>query len=241
MKFFSKIRAGVNMVRRFILGLLALVIAVVVVHASDFWAGKNWKEWSKGECEALLAESPWAHIWRGGGPQGDQLAYAVQLRSALPVREAIVRQLQIDQKYDHMTGAQRTAFDTRAEQILSRAYDDVILVHVDFSKGIAARYLQGVINSFHTDADTFSASIATEDGNRVAPIRVDIKTDYSFDLIFPRAKNGMPEIKEGQRHFSVQFQSPQFTNPNQSITVPNKLIAVEFDLGKMDSGGKPDY
>ena len=223
---------------------IALTIMILVVfnaNATDFWLAKDWKQWSKDQCESLLAESPWAHSWRGGGPLGDQLAYAVQLRSSLPAREAMVRKLQLDQKYDKMTGVQRAEFDAKAAQILGRSFDDIILVHVDFSKGLAAPYLQTVLNTFHSGPDTMSASLVTDDGTRITPARVDIEANYAFDLILPRTQDGLLLIKDGQKHFSVQFQSPQVTNPNQSITVPPRLIGVEFDLTKMIVDGKLSY
>jgi|CZKC01.1.fsa_nt_gi hypothetical protein len=54
------------------------------------------------------------------------------------------------------------------------------------------------------------ASLVTDDGSQVKPIRVDMseKMTHTFDLIFPRMKDGVPLIKEGQKQFSVQFQSP---------------------------------
>ena len=56
------------MSRRCISAVLAVaILAALTVDASDFWISKDWKQWSKGECESLLANSPWAHIWRGGG------------------------------------------------------------------------------------------------------------------------------------------------------------------------------
>jgi len=218
-----------------------LTLAVLTANASDFWLAKDWTQWSKSDSESMLADSPWAHTWRGGGPAGDQLAFTVQLRSALPIRQAIVRQLQFDQKYDKMTDAQRSAFDTRAAQILSRGYDDAILVHVDYSKGFGAPYLPFVWFPSHSDTRVLDPSLVTEDGNRIIPTRFDSKPDHTFDLVFQRTKDGAPMIKEGQKHFSVQFHSPQFTNSNQGIDVPGRNVGVEFDLGKMVVSGKLNY
>ncbi len=221
--------------------LAVSALAVITASATDFWISKDWKQWSRSDCENLLTESPWAHAWKGGGQSGAELAYSVQLRSALPVRQAIVRQLQLDQKYDKMTEAQRTAFDSQASQILNRSYDDVILVHVDYSKSGASNSLQGLLNSFHSDADTFTASFSTEDGTRVTPARVDIGKNQAFDLIFPRTKDGLPVIKDRQKRFSIQFQSPQFLNSSTGITIPNKRIDLQFDLSKMIVDGKLAY
>jgi|CZKC01.1.fsa_nt_gi hypothetical protein len=225
---------------KFLAAAIAL-LAVLTANATDFWLTKDWRQWSKGDCENLLAESPWVHTWRGGGPAGDQLAFAVQLRSALPIRQAIVRQLQFDQKYENMTDAQRTTFDAQATQILNRNYDDAILVHVDYSKGLGAPYLPFAWFPTHSDTAILDPSLVTDDGTRISSSRFDSKTNYTFDLIFPRTKDGVPLIKDGQKHFSIQFHSPQITNNSQGITVPARNVGVEFDLGKMTIDGKISY
>ena len=47
--------------RRYIAGILLIVgLAAATAWADDFWAKKNWKEWSKGECDKILDDSPWA-------------------------------------------------------------------------------------------------------------------------------------------------------------------------------------
>ena len=91
---------------------LATVLAAFTVQASDFWLAKDWNQWSAHECAVLLAESPWTHTWRaapeftrvdpepgtGGvmsGPDGGQMIYAVQLRSSLPLRQALIRRQQL--------------------------------------------------------------------------------------------------------------------------------------------------
>src|SRR5271154_4238294 len=86
----------------------ALLIALAA-SASDYWLTKDWKQWSKDECTAILTESPWTHTWRSGD-LGAEIVCAIQLRSSLPVREAIVRQLQFEQKYDKLSADQRSSF-----------------------------------------------------------------------------------------------------------------------------------
>jgi len=177
----------------------------------------------------------------GGGPDREALVYSVQLRSALPIREAIVRKLQFDQKYDKMTEVQKKSFDTQAEQILTRTYDNMILVHVDFSKGSAANELNGHFGDFMKKGiEQLNASLICDDGSQLNSSRFEMKALGSFDLIFPRVSNGAPAIQEGQKHFSVQFQSPliQF---GSNTTVPSKRVRVDFDLEKMSFGGKLSY
>ncbi|MFQ5926621.1 MAG: hypothetical protein ACE5MH_04210, partial [Terriglobia bacterium] len=45
-----------------------------------------------------------------------RMTYQVQLRSALPIRQAQVRYAQINQKYDEMPPEQQRAFDQQAEK-----------------------------------------------------------------------------------------------------------------------------
>jgi hypothetical protein len=163
------------------------LLAAVTSSGSDFWLSKDWKQWSKGECEAMLVESPWAHTWRGGntenidpgaqstgrtqGTVGFGLVYSVQLRSSLPLRQAIVRQQQIDQKYDKMSAGQRAEFDTRAEQILNRKYDDTILIHVDFSKGGAAGNLGADLRRFAQMRENLHVTLVSDDGTTTSATR----------------------------------------------------------------------
>jgi hypothetical protein len=216
--------------------LAAVAVFALAANATDFWLTKDWKQWSKGDCENLFAESPWAHTWRSG----DQLAFAVQLRSSLPIRQAIVRQLQFDQKYDKMTDAQRGTFDAQAAQILNRTYDDAILVHVDFSRSSVADRLGADLHAYvQKGIEQLNALLITDDETKLAPSRFDMspKTPGTFDLVFPRLVNGVPAIKDGQKHFSVQFQTPQLIQPD----IPSRHVRVDFDLSKMAVSGKLSY
>jgi hypothetical protein len=241
--------------------LVATILAVFTVNASDFWLSKDWKQWSKDECARVLVESPWSHIWRGRTPgvntrqatetltpehteAVDYVVYSVQIRSALPVRQAIVRQQQIDLKYDKMTDEQRKEFDTRADQILSRKYDDTILVHMDYSKGKAASILAGDLHVYvQKGIEDLDAVLTTDDGAQTKASRFDInpKSPYSFDLVFPRVVNGVPVVKDGRKRIAVQFMSPELIGAYGGVNIPKERVRVEFDLTKMMLDGKLNY
>jgi hypothetical protein len=230
-----------------------LIFAAVAVSASDFWVSKDWRQWSKDDCEKLLADSPWAHIWRrgdGAGPNplgqaigaaaGDQFVFTVQLRSALPIRQAIVRQLQFQQKYDKMNDAQRSDFDKQADQILTRSYDNSILVHVDFYKGILGPALLGDLRRFPKELEAMDVTLVTSDKTRIKAGRVELsKTQGSFDAVFPRTSDAGPILKEGQGHFWIQFLRPAVLSTDGSgKTFPGGPVEVEFDPAKMVVSGK---
>jgi hypothetical protein len=245
------------MPRRLASAILAVfVLAAIAVRADDFWISKDWKQWSNGDCEKLLGDSPWAHIWRRGDgvgvdPQraglgsaaGDQFVFAVQLRSALPIRQAIVRQLQFSQKYDKMNDAQRSDFDKQADQILTRSYDNSILVHVDFYKGILGPVLLGDLRRYPNELQAMDVTLVTSDKTRIKASRVELsKTQASFDAVFPRTSDAGPILKEGEGHFWIQFVRPAVLSIDGSgKTFPGGPVEVEFDPTKMVVGGKLLY
>ena len=116
--------------RRHLAGALAFLILAAVAtivsltaRGEGFWEKKGWKEWSKDDVRKMLQDSPWAKKYSTGksivsrglpsetgaaqrGAAGDdreEIVYYVELMSALPVREALVRQEQLNKKYDKMT------------------------------------------------------------------------------------------------------------------------------------------
>jgi hypothetical protein len=160
--------------------------------------------------------------------------YAVQLRSALPIREAIVRQLEIAQQYNQKTDAQRKAFDAAAGQILNTSYDKTILVRLYSSKDNPGLRSQQVKN--------LQAMIVTEDGQQITPTQVDADpmTPDAIDLYFPRLINGAPAVKDGHKQFSFQFQTPQYLD-TKGVNVMPRRVTINFDLSKMLVEGKLTY
>src|SRR5262249_5156326 len=136
---------------------LRFLVAVALVTASFAqgpWAKKDWKQWSKDDCKKVLEESPWAQRWsesntkmanfatrtRGTSGVGSEseleVHYVVQLRSALPIRKAVVRQALIASGYDGMEPPKQKDMEKQTESFLNRAYDDVIVVHVIYGSNV---------------------------------------------------------------------------------------------------------
>lgn len=103
------------------------VVLLVVGHCSGARAQENWNkkpftEWSKADTEKVLNDSPWARTQEvrsvyGLGPPTD-FKFTLRLRSALPVREALVRHKQLEAKYERMSERDRAAFDARTKGLL---------------------------------------------------------------------------------------------------------------------------
>jgi hypothetical protein len=52
--------------------------------------------------------------------------------------------------------------------------------------------------------------------------------------------SGAPVIKDGQKGFSIRFQSPQLLIMGE-VNIPAQPVKVKFDLGKMLVNGKLNY
>ncbi|MGH9805348.1 MAG: hypothetical protein ACRD4D_09275, partial [Candidatus Acidiferrales bacterium] len=65
-----------------------------------------------------------------------RLIYRFQVRSALPVRQALVRRAQLQQDYERMPAEQRQIFDQQSERFLSEDFSDRVVVFATFESNI---------------------------------------------------------------------------------------------------------
>ncbi len=179
----------------------------MVLHDSP-WS----KRWAKGQVNTSAAVPGVSGAGQEGaaGESSPRIDYYFPIRSAEPVRDAIVRQFQLDQSYDtSMFADQKKSFDDRAAQILNRRYDDTILVHVIYDSNIQTfeRQLATYWQSITQDSIKDKVYLITERGDRISPNRfVSSRTGtYEFELNFPRTINGEPLIHSGDKEFSIQF------------------------------------
>jgi hypothetical protein len=229
-----------------IIGVLAVAfLAAIAANAMEFWDSKNWNKWSKDACEKLLTESPWAHSWTGvysatlgrierpqygiPGPTQNDLVYLVQIRSALPVREAAVREEQLSENYSKMTVDKRKVFDAWAARVLNQTPEEPIIVRVDLTRGAD-------LDAFEKPGETLHISLVADDGAQISATSVQLNRSAEYlDVSFPRVVAGAPAIKLGQKSFSIEFESPPV-----SVT-PAQSVKVKFDLSKMLVNGKPNF
>ena len=200
-----------------------------------------------------------------GGDSQLELHYYIELRSALPVREAIVRLQQI-QGYNKLTDDQKKQFDAKAKAYFETSYDDVIDVHVSY--GSAQQYLERQLaqywKSIPADGLPVDVFLINEKGDHITPVRFisPQSGDYSFELYFPRMQNNEPVIRATDKSFSIQFPHPAIgsqktgsnvptdsNNPNAvgntsnpaSPSLGKERVLVTYQLNKMMIGGKPSF
>jgi hypothetical protein len=201
-----------------------------VAFGADFWEKKDYNVWSKKECSKLLQDSPWAQdltlidpgIQRSTktSDDGQQLyvKYQIQFRSALPMRQAVVRQMQILQKYESLAPEQKQQFDKSADSFLSADYSNAVLLYVTFqtnSRSVAmeiARYWQ----SQTRDLLKNTVFLRNSKGVRVdlAQFNPPQGGETSFQFIFPRQANGEPLLDLEDKSLILEFTYPVISIPD---------------------------
>jgi len=237
------------------LGLSVFVcISVPAAFGADFWEKKDYTKWSEKECRKLLTDSPWAKqyvLTRTVGPVGltrganslgqstRSVTYQIQLFSALPIRQAIVRQLQITQNYERLTEEQKAQFDSQTEALLTADNSEVVVLNISYMTDYQpydldlARYWQ--IQT--TDSLKSSTYLKGSDGEKVPISNYVVIRDAQrvFRFIFPRKHRDREILGSEDKSLVLEFEYPHID------VIPGKLGFVEFKTKKMLFGDKIEY
>jgi len=234
-----------------------VLAAAVAVWAGDFWVEKDYQRWSEKECRKLLEDSPWA---RGrvlsevyitplqigptdpmsqpdaGDPtqrerQGNpRIEYRAQLRSALPVRQALVRLHQIRQSYDQMSPQQKQAFDTEAEKFLSVSFADTVVVYVGYTTTVQGddRELAFYWQKQTTDTLKNFVFLIGGKGQKIPMLRYAVaEAGRAFQFVFPRVYEEQPVVEATDKNLKLDFEHPGVRGQG------NQRILLEFPVKKM--------
>jgi hypothetical protein len=102
--------------------LSAIVALNLAASAQDFWMEKSYQRWTKEEIIRLISDSPWAQVREveadATTATGTIPNVTIRLRSAVPIRQALVRLRQIEAKYDKMDEKRRAEFDEKVRGTL---------------------------------------------------------------------------------------------------------------------------
>jgi hypothetical protein len=234
---------------------------VAPIQGGDFWQKKDYRQWNDAECKKMLENSPWAAVYPIGSVSMEPLKggrnstspndlnhentprveYHVQIRSALPIRQAVVRQALIKQKYDQMTPDQKKAIDQQTEKYLAGNYQDRIALYVGFGANIKdddtnlATYWQRQT----TDMLKNTVYLINDRGVRVPLLAYVVNGGAAreFEFDFPREFNGKPVILPEDKSVKLEFIHPIVANTNKSEV----RALVEFKPPKMSFAGSLVY
>lgn len=237
---------------------------LAAVQGNEFWHKKDYKQWNERECKKLLEDSPWAKrhvisqvfitplqqndITRGDGTRDDaqsrgresnpQLIYQVQLRSAPPVRQAMVRMQQISQKYDQMPAEQQQSFDQGAEKFLASRFADAVVVYVSITSNVQLDDREIARHWQNQTTDTLKNFVFLINGKgEKVPLRAYTVTNAgrAFQLIFPRQYNERPVATAQDKTLKIEFFHPRVRTSSE------QRVLIEFRVDKMLMQGEPVF
>lgn len=240
----------------------ALAAMALTAYAQEFWVKKEYKSWSENDCKKMLENSPWAKDWGDAKVHQDvfgqatgeraretetRLKYIAQIRSAMPLRQAMVRQMMFDAKYDKMSPEQKQALDQRAEQFLSAEFPDTIVIVVRYSVSVPG-WEQELANHWQSvppESVPVGVDLIGPRGERVQPMRYVVArgSGREFQFVFPRLVNGEPIIKPGDKSFKLEFPHPNVGREQETgrFAFPSGRAFFEFKVDKMVIGDKVAY
>jgi hypothetical protein len=182
------------------------------------WLTKDWTQWTADDCTYVLNGSPWSlqmyPMTVSIRPGEFNSSYTlVQLRSALPVRQALLRILRIEKHYDKMDEQKKLEFDQQNSAQLNENAAENVVVLID------------EVNVYNGGRDLTGQSPATQvalrlaDGTLVMPIRTS-KVNYpptqiqfdathvQFEYVFARTAGGKPLYSPGDSVLAIALGAP---------------------------------
>jgi hypothetical protein len=224
---------------------------LATIFAADFWEKKEYKEWTQKECAKILQDSPWAQKLEltsvqvmdnqsnrtstdGGQPS---IKYWIQFRSALPIRQATVRQGQIANKYETLSADQKQAFDKQAESMLGGFPEDSVIVFVSYQTNDNTRD-QELARWWQSKTTEVLKTQVYLSGNKgktpLARFVVGQGADRWFQFIFPREVDGKPVITPQDKSIKLEFAYP-------AMGMGSGQAFQEFKTDKMIFNGNIAY
>jgi hypothetical protein len=237
--------------------LVIFLAAISAAFAADFWENKQYDKWSQRECSKLLENSPWARDFTlidsslqqstkaSDDGQQFQIKYQMQFRSALPVRQGLVRQMQIAQKYDSLGPEQKQQFDQSAKSFLDSNFSDAVVVYVTYETNSQTKAMELARHWQSQTADLLKNTVFLRNskGEQVplAQFNPPQGAERSFQFIFPRQINGKPLVSPDDKSLMLEFAYPVVTVPGGYSTLGDGKGFMEFKPKKMVFQGNLEY
>lgn len=236
---------------------LALVTVLFAgsAFAQEFWEKKPYKEWNKDQVNKVLRDSPWSKTFAianvredqfgqpagaegGRGETEQKISYYIQLRGALPVRQAVVQAAMIQNKYDKMPEEQKKAVDENADRYINSP-QRFLIVHVEYETNVQFfdRALAEYWQQWPEGTMPANVYLTTSSGKRLTPINWKFERGggRAFEFFFPREVDGNPILTDADKTFSIEFPNPAIRGLN------DRRAYVQFKLDKMKYKGELIY
>jgi hypothetical protein len=216
---------------------------------------KDWTQWNSWDCYFVLNDSPWALKVFGslaaGGDDGF-INTVIQLRSALPIRQALVRQLQLQKRYDKMNVQKKQEFDQQSAADLAARPDGnlVVVIYNSSTEPPAADHPITLLGPFPAR----QAALQLAGGTLILPIQIN-KVKYmstsideymnQFEYVFPRTVNGRDLFTKTDSSMTLKLGAPlvvdKKTNKVEQRDFQNSGFEYTFKISDLMYKGKLEY
>lgn len=219
---------------RLVLFFSLFVFATLAFAADDFWDKKPSAEWSNNDAKKIMEDSPWAKKWMTTEVKIQQTAtaadsfdrgqtkdmwYRAQFWSAMPMREARVKTMQFQAKYNQMSADQKKQFDENAKQFIE-APQDHIVVRVTYGSNVQD-YERKMLRFWGEQTLDLQKNfiVLVADGKRIPieGLQHGAQGSQEFYAIFPRTVDGQPVMKPESK-MGIEFQHPDVAGANLTST-----------------------
>lgn len=220
--------------------LAAALSAAAASAQKEDWRGKPYQQWTKDDVRQVLGDSPWAKTVAQSGPvvnfgSGDvptpDKVYALRLRSALPVRHALLRLRQLDGKYEAMNDKKRAEFDEKNKPLVEcPACADNYVVSLHPPVNADARSL--TVDQLKLYVRLLDDRGRSRELVHFIPTKA---TGQEIVLFFPRLD------AKGEPLLTPASKKLVFTIDTSVLRMDATIRRFEFDVSKMIVGGKVEF
>lgn len=232
-----------------VVALAALAALPLCGLAQEDWKKKPYQQWTKDDIIAVSSNSPWAYVLQASAGIGNDTAGAylpavtIRLRSALPIRRALVRLKQIEAKYDNMNDQQRAEFDAKAQGLLNcpACADNYA---VTLGPPVSTRQVKNAIGSLldvNIGMLEKKVYLLNDRGERrelvhfIAPKHADDEATFFFSRVDDK---GQPLLRADSKKLIVIFDIANLRTRHGLSQIPERF---EFDVAKLIVNGKVDF
>ena len=234
--------------------IVAFTMALVVTTAAQKSIyNKPYEQWTLDEAWRILTNSPWAQFDADMGRAPD-ISYVLEIRlhSALPVRQAIVRRMQLTIPYNKLTSEQKADYDAQIDGLLKCPQCEKHYIVTLFSTSRDPLELRtppnqfppvqtkefvdlvAILKRFPRDELLRHISLTNDQGERRSAVNVSFTARRNeIVFLFPRFDDqGKPLLTEANKKFTFNMAPELFKTDGK------ELRKITFEIGKLVHNGQ---